>query len=217
MKIFLIRHGKSDKSLQDKLPHDEFELKRTLVEGEEEKAHQLGETLKRQLDSVTGYDFVFSGKERSKQTVLAIASGLGFSKDEATANLREDFGLTYLTTQQYWHHCEESVKNGNSSSHADYFLQNPPDDPKTFSAQYMRENMRSVIKRAIERNTSLGKDVSIMVSHEPVISLCLSDFTGKSVTELGGSCNELEYAEFAVITSQKLNLIYREINYQLTI
>lgn len=56
MKIFLIRHGKSNKSLQDSLSHDEFELKRALVEGERAKAQQLGAVLKEQLGNVCNID-----------------------------------------------------------------------------------------------------------------------------------------------------------------
>lgn len=215
MKIFLIRHGKSDKSMQGKLLHDEFELQRGLVEGEADKARQLGEILKKQLD-FKSVDFVFSGKERSKQTVLAISSGLGFSNEESIANLREDFGLVYLTSEQYWHDCEQSVKNSESPSHADYFLTHPSTDPQTFTAPYMQQNMRAVLRRAIERNNFLKKDVSIMVSHEPVLSLCISDLTGKSVTELGGSFAELEYAEFEIREHEKkMQLKYRNINVEI--
>ena len=217
MKIYLVRHGKSDKSFQGKIPHNEFELKRQLIEEEEEKAFQLGMSLKKQLGKVKGYDFVFSGKERSKQTVLAIASGFRLSKKEVFSNLREDFGLIYLTSEQYWHDCEQAVKDGTFPSHADFFLKNLPIDSQTFSADYMRENMRAVLRRAIERNLFLGKEVSVMVSHEPVISLCLSDLTEKSVTELGGSSSELEYAEFTEISTQELYLNYRNKKYKVRI
>lgn len=46
MKIFLFRHGKSDKSLKETLPHNEFELKRELVAGETDKARKIGVQLK---------------------------------------------------------------------------------------------------------------------------------------------------------------------------
>jgi hypothetical protein len=54
-----------------------------------------------------------------------------------------------------------------------------------------------------------------MVSHEPVISLCMSDLTGKTVNELGGQCNELEYAVFNVqitadFSNTEVELIYRD-------
>ncbi len=231
MTIFLVRHGKSDKSLQDKLPHDEFELKRSLVDGEEEKAQQLGLALKAQVSSVTGYDFVHSGKFRSKQTVLAIAKGFGVSANEVQENVREDFGLTYLAAKDYWHDCEHAIKDGIYGSHADFFLANPPEkyfqeknisDPsQTFSAEYMQQNMRQVLRRAIERNIFLGNDVVVMVSHEPVISLSMSDLTGQSVNNLGGSATELEYARFEVTTSEnsltpELELNYRDKSYNIT-
>lgn len=221
MKIFLIRHGKSDKSLQDVLPHNEFELKRALVEGEEEKANQLGKVLKQHAGFNPQYDLVWSGKNRSRQTVLAIARGLGLSDEKANQQLREDFGLTYLATQEYWHACEQAVKEGTIASHAEYFLATPSQDPLTFSAAYMRANIRLVLRRAIERNTFLGNEVSIMVSHEPVISLCMSDLSEKTVTELGGSCAELEYASFEVLHEEKLKnikvtLTYRNNSYDIS-
>lgn len=197
MKIFLFRHGKSDKSLKEKLPHNEFELKRELVAGEAEKAQAIGKKLNNSISS-RSIDLVFSGKTRSKQTVIALAEGLGLSPVEIRTSLREDFGLIYLTTQDYWERCENSVESGEVDSHADYFLQNDPDSRLTFSAQDMRNNMRLVIKRAIDRNRFLSIETSIMVSHEPVISLCISDLFGQSVADLGGSSHELEYAEFLV-------------------
>lgn len=219
MKIFLVRHGKSDKSLQNTLPHDEFELNRALVEGEAEKASELGSVLRKQLESLPGYDFVWSGKERSKQTVLAIAEGLGSTSEEVSEGLREDFGLTYLADKSYWHSCENAVKTGGYGSHADFFLVTAPEEffqknnipypGFTFSAEYMQSNMKSVLRRAIERNTFRNNEVSVMVSHEPVISLCMSDLTGKTVKELGGSCSELEYAIFNV-KDQSVQLLYRE-------
>jgi phosphohistidine phosphatase SixA len=213
MKIFLIRHGKSDKSLKDKLPHDEFELKRGLVEGEEDKAFQLGQTLKNQLSDTAGYDLVCSGKVRSQQTVLAVAKGLGLSEEEGKKALREDFGLVYLADQEYWEAAETAVKDNTSPSHADFFLNNPPQEffakhnvtqpGQTFSASHMRQNMRSVLRRSIERNIFREIETVVMVSHEPVLSLCMSDLTGKSVSELGGSFSELEYAVFTINTEHQ--------------
>jgi phosphohistidine phosphatase SixA len=213
MNIFLIRHGKSDKSLQDKLSHNEFELQRGLVEGEVEKARQLGKILAQQVERSKGYDLVWSGKMRSQQTVLAVAEGLGLSTEAAKENLREDFGLTYLAEKEYWHECEEAITSGQYDSHAEYFLKNPSLSPQTFTAQYMQKNMRSVLRRAIERNIFLNNDNVVMVSHEPVISLCMADLTEKSVSELGGPCHELEYAQFIVMpensSQPRVELLYR--------
>jgi broad specificity phosphatase PhoE len=220
MKIYLVRHGKSDKSLQDQLSHDEFELKRALVEGEEEKARQLGNQLKEQMGSVIGFDLVQSGKNRSKQTVLAIAEGFGLSAEEANAKLREDFGLAYLADKYYWEECEQAINDSTYQTHADFFLNNPPHG-HTFSAEYMSQNMKAVLRRAIERNTFLNNNLVIMVSHEPVITLCMSDLTEKSPAELGGSSSELEYALFDVTLNpgkfiSQTTLAYRGIVYDVT-
>jgi hypothetical protein len=58
-----------------------------------------------------------------------------------------------------------------------------------------------------------------MVSHEPVISLSMSDLTGKTVDELGGQCSELESAIFDVevggdFSSPKIELKYRNATVQ---
>jgi broad specificity phosphatase PhoE len=224
MKIFLIRHGKSDKSLQGKLPHNEFEFLRPLVEGEIEKAKELGNLIRSQIESLHGYDFVWSGKMRSMQTVTAIAEGLGVSSATIQTNLREDFGLTYLADKNYWEGAEQSIKNGSCLSHAEFFLNNPPTKyftekgidrfDQTFSAEYMQQNMRAVFRRAIERNTFLKNEVVIMVSHEPVISLYLSDLTGKTTFELGGSCKELEYAVFNISLDIHFEKIVGEVHYR---
>lgn len=227
MNIYLIRHGKSDKSLEHKLPHDEFERTRPIIESEVEKARQLGLLLKKQ-NEIKRCDLVWSGKERSKQTLLAIADGLSSSSTEARSLLREDFGLSYLADEQYWKESEKAVKEGKYQSQAGFFLKNPPREyfkrnsktslGQTFSAQYMQQNMRSVIRRAIERNKFLGNDFVVMVSHEPVISLCMSDLSGKSVVKLGGECALLEFAQFLISFKTnslipEVELLYRDKHY----
>lgn len=231
MKIFLIRHAKSDKSLQDTLSHDEFEQKRALIEGEAEKAVQLGKSLQKSAGEVSGYDFVWSGKNRSRQTVLAVAQGFVESQEKALFYLREDFSLTYLADKNYWHECEEAVKNKQFPSHSDFFLQNNPTEyfsknsiqnpGQTFSAEYMQQNMRSALRRAIERNIFLQNNIVLMVSHEPVISLCMNDLTGLPVENLGGSALELEYAQFDVTRKEnslipQVNLSYRQAIYDVS-
>lgn len=220
MKIFLFRHGKSDKSLEAKLPHAQFEFLRPLHEGEVEKAKKLGRLLTTQVESLKGFDFVWSGKMRSMQTVAAVAEGLGVPSSVVQTNLREDFGLSYLAEKEYWEAAERSIKSGMCNNHADFFLNNPPTG-QTFGAEYIRSTMRAVIRRAIERNTFLGNEIVVMVSHEPVISLCMSDLTDKTVTQLGGQCSELEYAVFTIQTNEdllktKVVLTYRNENVEVS-
>lgn len=214
MKLFLIRHGKSDKRLKTTLSHDEFELQRELLAGETKKTIQLGRSIQAKSGQIDPQkvDLVFSGKIRSKQTAEAIGAGLGLRQQQIQENLREDFGLVYLASEEYWGDCTSAVQTGTVTSHAEFFLKNSPDSSLTFSADYIRKSMRQVIRRAIDRNRFLKKEVSVMVSHEPVISLCLSDLFELSVEDLGGGCRELEYAEFDIrVDGERIepNLSYR--------
>lgn len=220
MIIYLIRHGKSDKSLQNSLSHKEFEQKRPLVKGGERKARQLGKKLKNQVSAKSVFELVHSGKVRSRQTAIAIAQGLGLSNQETQKFLKEDRDLAYQAEESYWKKCKSALKSKRYNSHAEFFLNNPPPNEETYSASYMREGMRSVLKKFIERNRLLNNKVIVMVSHEPVISLCLSDLSGKTVAELKGESTELEYARFIVISKNKsmtpeVILNYRELDYKI--
>lgn len=217
MRIYLFRHGKSDKSLQNTLSHNEFELRRPVFEEAINQAREVGNMLAEAIDTETGIDIAYSGKLRSKQTAMAIAQGLGLSDDHIAKYMREEFGLIYLTTEEYWKNCTNAVKNKLTASYADYFLENKPDSQATFSANYIIENMKRVIRHAVERNQFLNLETSLMVSHEPVISLCMSYLTDTSVVELGGDAHELEYAIFDIQYQKtevsEITLRYRDVHY----
>lgn len=149
-------------------------------------------------------NFVHSGRERSKQTVQAIKKGLRL--DISDLFMSEDFDLGYILDERYIKAAKQAAKSGDFPTTTDFFLAVEPEkffreqrinDPsRTYSARQMQENMRGVLKRAVEKSIFTGYELGIMVGHEPVLSLCMVDLTGKPIMEVGGKFNELESVTF---------------------
>lgn len=207
MQLYFFRHGRSDKSLQTQLPHEQFEQLRPLVEGEANKAQQLGKSLQPKILAdikLTNIDLIHSGRLRSRQTLVALAEGLGMTEDQIESQQWPDERLKYVTDQAYWRACQKAIKAGLVASYADFFLQNTPDDyftsqniqnfSETYGAAQMIANMGECVADAVRRANQRGSQLCIIVSHEPVLSLFWTNLTEQSVLQLGGEMKELEHA-----------------------
>ena len=224
MKIFLIRHGKSDKSLKRSMTHDEFELKRPLVAGETKKAAELGAKIRRDFGLSKTVEFVHSGRVRSRQTLTALGKGLGLSTAEIDSSLREEVGLGYLADERYWSDAKAAIKSGRHGSYAEFFLEHSPSEyfeknmvtnpGETLSSEQISINMREVLTRAVDLNFEINRDV-VMVSHEPVLSLFLSDLLEVELGDLGGEFGELELTIVDFVGfERKLKVVFRGRKYQ---
>jgi broad specificity phosphatase PhoE len=204
MRIFLVRHGKSDKSLKGTVSHDEFEQRRELLAESIQPAVELGKQLRELTNGLHGFDFVHSGRIRSRQTLTAISQGLGLSEGELSENMREDFDLAYVASEEYWEGCETAVANGEAANHAAFFLSHPPTQTNelTLTAEQLQTRLHAAIKRAVLRNIFYKNEVVIMVSHEPVLTLGMAYFFGVAPESFGSGFNELEYAVIDVDITQ---------------
>lgn len=225
-KIYLFRHGKSTKEFEgsEKLTSKELELRKPLSEGALKEAEKLGkkinpvvfeafrdeynkfQELKNTELTVGDYlvlDFVNSGKIRSEQTIQGIQKGLGIGM----INQREDYGLNFEFDQRYLDALKQAVANKEYPTTIDFLLnvmpeqffkQNKITNPeRTYSTKEIQQNMMGVLKRGIDRNLFRSIDLTMMVGHEPVLSLSTLDLTdNSSISDLDGKWKELEYAVF---------------------